>query len=66
MGGTLREAQQAGFDSKENMMDKATGYYSGRDDKVLADREASRGLQSQQMNMGFIKDLIATAALLGM
>lgn len=66
LGDTYAGMKKTGLDSKERMADKFVSYNTGYDDKVLGAIEGEQDMQRTQMNLGFVKDLLASAAILAM
>ena len=66
LGGTQRQMVNDGYASKERMMDKSVGYHSGYDDKLLGAINQAGERENQAMTLGFIQNLLGTAAMLAM
>lgn len=64
--GDYRNMKSDGLASKERMADKFVSYNTGYDDKVLGAIEGEQDMQRTQMNLGFVKELLASAAILAM
>ena len=64
--GDYRDMKSDGLASKERIAQMAFGSRADYDDKVLGAIEGERDFQTAQMNLGFVKDLLASAAILAM